>query len=86
MIETAFHEIGIYGASDWMVTVRMLEGLEQLMKAAKRKPDRAAIREQAERLYHHAQRTKQVPFDEERLKNLLDRMSRTRGEENSFEE
>lgn len=74
VIESAFLQIGYYGANDWMVAVRMMEGLEQLIGAARRERDREAIREQARRLYHNAKQIRKEPPDKGRLKTLFDRI------------
>ncbi len=74
IIEIAFSQIGYYGAGDLLVAVRMMEGFEQLMTVAQRDQDRAAIREQATRLVRRANQTQNEPLNEERLKNLRDRV------------
>lgn len=78
VLETAFLQIGHYGAHDWMIAFRMMQSFQQLMGTAQRDTDRDAICQQAERLCHRAQQADIPPADLERLQSLREEICKAR--------
>lgn len=83
VMEAAFRPIGHYGAGDFQIALRMMEGLEQLSRAALRAADREAISDQARRLFRKTESLHEEPRDRERLSTLLDRICGTTRNDNS---
>lgn len=74
VINAAFRQIRHYGADDFIVAMRMMEGFDQLMAAASREKDRDAIREQADRLHELNSKRGESAEEEQQLKTLRDKI------------
>ena len=72
VLETAFRQIGHYGAHDWMITFRMMQSFQQLITVARRDTDREAICQQAQRVCQRAEQSDIPSEDLERLQSFRD--------------